>query len=147
MDYFSWADSQGIKYSPIEHHAITVQDLEAVAVAQGTELRPGDILLVRSGFVKWYNEATEEERKGGTVNGTAWVGVEGNKESVEWFWDHHFAAVAGDANAFELWPAKDERYREMPHFGDKYDLSTDHSTGRSARQSPCPVWHPDWGDV
>jgi kynurenine formamidase len=116
LDYFSWAESQGIKYSPIEHHAITVQDLEAVAAAQSTELRPGDILLVRSGFVRWYNEATEEQRIAGTRNGSAWAGVEGSKESVEWIWDHHFAAVAGDANAFELWPARDERYREFLNF-------------------------------
>ena len=117
MDYLSWAESRGIKYSAIEHHAITVRDLEAVAAAQGTKLCPGDILLVRSGFVKWYNEATEEERIGGTRDGSAWVGVEGTKESVEWFWDHHFAAVAGDANAFEQWPAKNENYRELLHSG------------------------------
>lgn len=111
MDYLSWTESRRINYSPIEHHAISVQDLEAVAAAQRTELRPGDILLIRSGFVKWYDDATEEQRISGTINGSAWVGVEGSKESVEWFWNHHFAAVAGDANAFELWPAKDERYR------------------------------------
>ena len=47
LDYFSWAESQDIKYSPIEHHAITIQDLEAVAAAQGTELRLGGSVWVR----------------------------------------------------------------------------------------------------
>jgi hypothetical protein len=41
-------------------------------------------LVVRSGFVRWYNEATEEQRIAGTRNGSAWAGVEGSKESVEW---------------------------------------------------------------
>ena len=32
------------------------------------------------------------------------VGVKGNRESARWFWNHHFAAVAGDAIAFEVLP-------------------------------------------
>jgi hypothetical protein len=47
LDHFSWAESRDIKYSPIEHHAITVQDPEAVAAAQGTELRPGGSVWIR----------------------------------------------------------------------------------------------------
>ncbi|KAL2354985.1 putative cyclase-domain-containing protein [Cryomyces antarcticus] len=111
LDYLSWATERGISYSPIERHPISEKDLEAVARAQGTEFEEGDILLIRSGFVKWHNEASEEERKKGTVNGSEWAGLEGNRESVEWLWNRHFAAVGGDANVFEAWPAKDERYR------------------------------------
>ncbi|PGH20773.1 hypothetical protein AJ80_03534 [Polytolypa hystricis UAMH7299] len=111
LDYLSWANSKGIKYSPIERHAFSERDLEAVAAAQGTELRKGDILLIRSGFVKWHNEASGEEMRRGTVDGTEWAGLEGTKESIEWLWNRHFAAVGGDANVFEAWPAKDERYR------------------------------------
>lgn len=84
-----------------------------MAKSQGTELHQGDILLIRSGFVKWYNEASSEERRAGTELGSEWAGVEGTRESVEWLWNHHFAAVGGDANVFEAWPAKDERYRAL----------------------------------
>lgn len=31
-------------------------------------------------------------------------GVEGTEESAAWFWNKHFAAVAGDAIAFEAIP-------------------------------------------
>jgi kynurenine formamidase len=112
LDYVSWAESKSIQYSPVEYHEISVKDLEAVAAAQGTEIRPGDILLVRSGFVKWYNEASAEERVSGTSEGKAWAGVAGTQETVAWMWNHQFAAVGGDANAFEAWPARDERYRK-----------------------------------
>jgi kynurenine formamidase len=112
LDYVSWAESKGIQYSPVEYHEISVKDLEAVAAAQGTTIRPGDILLIRSGFVKWYNEASAEERVSGTSGGKAWAGVAGTQETVAWMWNHHFAAVGGDANAFEAWPARDERYRK-----------------------------------
>ncbi|EXJ73929.1 uncharacterized protein A1O5_02223 [Cladophialophora psammophila CBS 110553] len=111
LDYLSWAAHQGIEYSPIERHAISEKDLEAVAAWQGTRLRQGDILLIRSGFVTWYKEANAEERRRGTVDGSTWAGVEGTRDSVEWFWDRHFAAVGGDANVFEAWPAKEERWR------------------------------------
>lgn len=112
LDYSSWAQQQGIHYSPIERHVISEKDLEAVAAWQGTAFSHGDILLIRSGFVKWYNEASPEDRKCGTVDGSTWAGVEGTPESVEWFWNRHFAAVGGDANVFEAWPAKEERWRE-----------------------------------
>jgi hypothetical protein len=72
-----------------------------------------------------YNSASTEERVEKGKNGHEFAGVGGNKESVEWLWgrflkiselekillnscvpDHHFAAVAGDAIAFEAWPPK-----------------------------------------
>ncbi|KEF63826.1 uncharacterized protein A1O9_01804 [Exophiala aquamarina CBS 119918] len=111
LDYSRWAESQGIRYSPIERHAISEKDLEAVATWQGTDFREGDILLIRSGFVKWYKESSPQARRTGTVDGSSWAGVEGTKESVAWLWNKHFSCVGGDANVFEAWPAKDERYR------------------------------------
>ncbi|KAL1962256.1 hypothetical protein VTN77DRAFT_9846 [Rasamsonia byssochlamydoides] len=68
---------------------ISVQDLAAVAVAQGTEFRHGVILLIRSGFVKWHNEASLQQRIKGTSQGTERAGLVGNEEPVAWLWDHH----------------------------------------------------------
>lgn len=112
LDYRSWAKEHHIDYSPIKRHAISEKDLETVAAWQGTEFRQGDVLLIRSGFVKWYKEASSEDRRRGTVDGSTWAGVEGTAESVEWLWNRHFAAVGGDANVFEAWPAKQERWRK-----------------------------------
>jgi len=83
-----------------------VKDVEAIAKDQGVEFKPADILIIRSGWVKWYNGADDEERIAKAKNGHEFVGLAGNEESVEWLWDHHFAAVAGDAIAFEAWPPK-----------------------------------------
>ncbi len=68
--------------------------------------KPCDILIIRSGWTKWYESANEEEQIKGAKEGHEFVGMQGSKESVEWLWDHHFAAVAGDAIAFEAWPPK-----------------------------------------
>lgn len=35
-------------------YVITVEDLEAALAAQGTELRPGDAVIIRTGWLEWY---------------------------------------------------------------------------------------------
>lgn len=108
IDYSSWAERNGISYSPMEKNCISVQDLEHIAQEQGITFKPGDILLVRSGMVKWYNTQTPKVRNEATHNGHAFTGVEGSPETIEWLWNHHFAAIVGDAIGFEAWPANPE---------------------------------------
>jgi kynurenine formamidase len=74
-----------------------------MAQEQGVKLEPADILIVRTGWVKWYNEANDEDRKVG-VHSSGSVGMGATMETVEWLWNHHFAAVASDNVAFEAWP-------------------------------------------
>lgn len=114
IDYASWAEKINISYSAYSRHEISIQDVETIAKEQGVTFKPADILIIRSGWVKWYNGANDEERRKGATNGHEHVGLAGNAESVEWLWDHHFAAVAGDAIAFEAWPPK-APYRMSPH--------------------------------
>lgn len=88
----------------MSRHRITLDVLKAIAVEQGVTFRAGDILLVRSGWIRWYNEHSPEERVARVKNGSEYVGVDGSEEVVEWLWDSHFAAVAGDAIGWEAWP-------------------------------------------
>lgn len=61
--------------------------------------------MVRTGWIKWYNEASAEERVDGCKTNHNYVGVEGTEESIPWLWNHHFSALVGDNMAFEAWPA------------------------------------------
>jgi len=106
IDYVAYAERHGIKYSATTRHEISINDIETAAKEQGVVFKPNDILIVRSGWVKWYEEANAEVRIKGARDGHEHVGVAGNAESVEWLWNHHFAAVAGDTIAFEAWPPK-----------------------------------------
>jgi len=93
--------------------AITHHDLDAIAKEENIEFRPGDILIVRTGYTKWHNEASHEER----IKGTSfheYPGVEANEECVKWMWKHHFAAVASDAPAFETVPPLDPYWSLSP---------------------------------
>ena len=103
LDYREYAQQKGIKYDCFDAHRIKISELEEIAKLQKVEFKHGDILIVRSGFTEDLGgiSAEEQEKKLGTHRA---VGVEGTPESAKWFWNHHFAAVAGDAIAFEALP-------------------------------------------
>ncbi|KAL5041444.1 hypothetical protein BDW71DRAFT_201361 [Aspergillus fruticulosus] len=108
LDYQAYADAHGRKYSPFEAHKITVTDLDAVAKWEHVELRQGDIVIVRSGFTKGLQDAATPEKQAECMATHRAVGVEGNEATAKWFWNKHFAAVAGDAIAFECLPSTKE---------------------------------------
>ncbi|KXJ87544.1 hypothetical protein Micbo1qcDRAFT_215975 [Microdochium bolleyi] len=107
LDYVAYASRNSIAYSPMSDHAVGVKELDAMAADAGVVFRPGDILLVRMGWTKWYDEHGDEDRAKYVTNAYAWAGVRGCEETLEWLWDHHFAAVASDNNGFEVVPMDD----------------------------------------
>lgn len=107
IDYAAYAERKGIKYNPMSRHCITVSDIKAIAEEENLEFQHGDILIVRSGWIKWYEGATDEQRIEKVTKGHEYVGVEGCEETLEFLWNQHFAAVAGDAIGFEAWPKKE----------------------------------------
>ena len=108
LDYYSWAQQQGVAVDAVSRHVITVQELEAVVQAQQVEFHPGDILVVRTGLMAWYQDHTDAERVEHITHGRAGVGVEASASALEWLWDHHFSAVASDSVGFEAWPKQGE---------------------------------------
>ncbi|KAL4906219.1 hypothetical protein BDW74DRAFT_177238 [Aspergillus multicolor] len=104
LDYQAYADAKGITYSPFETHKITTAALEAVAEWEGVLLKQGDILIIRSGFTKGLQDAETPEKQAECMASHRTVGVAGDEETAKWFWNKHFAAVAGDAIAFECLP-------------------------------------------
>jgi hypothetical protein len=107
LDYVAYAERHGIQSDPMSRHPISLADLKAMVAEAKVELRPGDILITRTGWIKWYEEHSPEEREAKILKGNAWIGVEGCEETLEWLWDNHFAAVAGDAIGWECWPNKE----------------------------------------
>ena len=106
LDWRSYALRNNIQYSPFDFHAIPVAELKAVAQEQKVSFRPGDILIVRSGFTEEYNKFSVEERKALYQRTTrTFIGVDSSEESIKWHWDMQFAAVAGDTVAYETWPS------------------------------------------
>lgn len=100
-------------------YGITLGQLEAVQAWQGITLKPGDIVLIRSGIwmpsltARWphcglivcessghiarYLEKDDDARKASAVVPHRWAGIKQDKAILEWIWDSKLAAVGGDS--------------------------------------------------
>lgn len=108
LDYHSWRIANNIPYSPFETDSIPLAHLKAVIEAQGVQLKFGDILIIRSGYMAAYNKMSKDELVALTkVNPPTFSGVEQSEEVLQWIWEN-FSAVAGDQPSFECWPTKRE---------------------------------------
>ena len=91
-----------------ESTPVTVGMLEAARAAAGLEFRSGDILLVRTGFLRWYGEQDAETRERQALRvGITTPGLEHSEAMVEYLWDAHVAGVASDTAGLEVFPTED----------------------------------------
>ncbi|KAJ5099086.1 putative cyclase [Penicillium argentinense] len=140
IDYYRYAQKFNKPYDPLTSHAINLNELLACANYQGTQFQKGDILIIRSGYVSRYNELQESNpaklERSAASNPTL-AGVEQSEEMKTWLHDScvppfpnirffitvpffrrdaniqvisYFAAVAGDAPSFEVWPSSQSWY-------------------------------------
>jgi kynurenine formamidase len=79
---------------------ITPADLEAAARRQGVEVRPGDILLVRTG---WRTKFVREKDPRAFMAGEPGLGL----ACCEWLHAHEVASVCSDNWAIEVLPGED----------------------------------------
>jgi kynurenine formamidase len=107
----------------MEREVITLADLKGALESQGTTLKPGTILLVRTGWMESYDQCTTEQK--GALSSFAnvkAVGIEATREMVAWLWDQRVAAIGTDSPGVEPLPAdfSDEgilHYRALPLLG------------------------------
>ncbi len=87
-------------------------DLEMVLQWEGVDVEPGDILLIRTGWLRWYlglDEAGRKRLAGGLDGGTLEsVGLDPGQATAAWLWDRRVAAVAADNPAVEALPVRRE---------------------------------------
>ncbi len=93
---------------PIDHHssqAITAHDLEQTRATQNVSVQPGDIMLIRFGWLHWYLHEASAHIKKNLQTEQFHPGLEQSHEILAWLWDHRISLVAGDNFALERWPA------------------------------------------
>jgi kynurenine formamidase len=107
-----------------ESVAIGPGDLEACLGWEGVSLEIGDILLIRFGWIGWYEQANPEIRAELAASDLfAAPGLACDASVAAWLWDSGVAAVAGDNPALEVMPfneALDDgylHYRLIPLLG------------------------------
>jgi kynurenine formamidase len=79
-------------------YAITADDLDAAAALGGVEVRPGDVILLRTGQIQLFL-AGDKVAYGAPAPGPS-------LQTVQWFRDHDVAAVATDNVTFEVFPCE-----------------------------------------
>ena len=94
---------------------VPLADLQAVAAEQGTEVKTGDILLIRLGWLAYYLSSDPEVRRGYGQKARL-PGIETSADMARWLWNLHIAAIATDTPALEATPKYGaERERETLH--------------------------------
>jgi kynurenine formamidase len=105
-DVARWRRAAG---RPVAHgtaEAIPIGEVEKTLSEQGVVPEVGDILLLRFGWIEWY-EALEPEARAALAEGEwdfAAPGLAAAEETLEWLWDAGIAAVASDVPALEAFP-------------------------------------------
>lgn len=107
-----------------ESEAISVQDIDACLADQGVALTPGDILLLRFGWINWYQTTDDETRERlASTDLFPTPGLTNSEDTAAWLWDKAVAAVAADNPALEVQPFDEGRpdgflhYRLIPLLG------------------------------
>lgn len=95
LDYPRYLEKKGREVDALSSHAITPLELREMLEATGVQTRDGDLLLLRTGFTKQYEQLGEQERKELPGKPPAFAGVESSKETCKWIWESGFVAVAG----------------------------------------------------
>lgn len=111
LDYASWADAKGLQPVIFEPTSIPVSTLQEIAAHQGTTFREGDILFIRSGYIRAYDGLTPERRQElADMKAPPAIGLESSEVTLRWLWEQGFAALVGDQPSMEAWPCQDERF-------------------------------------
>jgi kynurenine formamidase len=105
LDIARHRERTGRPLDPGTREAIGAADLDEVLRAQGVASAAGDILLLRFGWISWYESlgAEARERLGDGRQFPA-PGLAADEEVARWLWNNRVAAVAADCPALEAMP-------------------------------------------
>jgi kynurenine formamidase len=103
LDVERYLAERGAPIDQTTNRMITVADLEATAAAQKVELKPGDVILLRTGWAGYFLGGGAQAREAIKAN-WACPGLIQSVDVVEWLWDHEIAAVAADNQGVEAVP-------------------------------------------
>ncbi|CEO58686.1 hypothetical protein PMG11_03393 [Penicillium brasilianum] len=106
IDYATWAENKGIKYSTFSTHQVRLQDILEIAKESNITFQKGDILFVRIGVTKeWDTIMTDAQKRDYSNNPRPeHAGVEATTDVLRWLWNTGFAAIASDAISWEVYP-------------------------------------------
>ena len=104
-DIGRWRDGIGRPLRHDESDPIEPDELAECLAAQGTELHEGDVLLMRTGWIGWYQAQPDDVRaRLAQTQHLRTPGLRSGERLAEVLWDLHIAAIGCDNPAVEVWP-------------------------------------------
>lgn len=105
IDAAAWRRGQGRPVEPFDNQPYTLDELKAALAAQAGAIRPGSVLLVRTGWMEAYQQLPlEKQRAMAPREVMRAIGVDSSRAMVEWLWDSRIAAIGCDCPAVEAVP-------------------------------------------
>ncbi len=105
------AGAKGLDALP-SNYAISVADVQQALQKQNTQLKPGDIVLIRTGTLKYWGETGSDHAKIG-AHDSAGISL----ETAKWLVEQNGAMmIAGDTSGLEYGPAE----KDAQAYRDKY---------------------------
>ena len=99
----------GKPWDPMAQQTASADDVRACLKAQGASLKPGDVLLVRMGWLAHFRAGKTEDERHERFAGWKFSGLSGEEDMWEFLWDNRLAAVATDTVTVEAWPIREGR--------------------------------------
>ena len=105
IDALAFRQSQGRPVSPFEKDVLTLEDLQGALNAQGVTLKPGSVLLLRTGWMEAYEKCSAEQKAAmAPIDKIRATGIEATRRMAAWLWDNRVAAIGTDCPAVESLP-------------------------------------------
>ncbi|MBH55373.1 MAG: cyclase [Opitutaceae bacterium] len=96
------AGYKGVKALPA-HYGITVDDLKGALNKQGTQLKPGDVVLIRTGSIQYWDDLADRDKL--TAHDSSGLLLEGAKWLVE---ENGAMLIGSDTSGMEYGPSPDD---------------------------------------
>lgn len=103
LDVVAHREREGRAYDPLGSEPIEAEELREVVAAQEVELRPGDVLLIRTGWIGAYRSLDQAGRDAQAAAPTI-SGLAGSDDVARFLWDSDAIAVAADNPTLEVAP-------------------------------------------
>lgn len=104
VDIVRYFAAIGRDYDPVNEHVVSATDLAACLAHQGVTPLPGDILLVRLGWIAHFLAADTPAARDALFHAWRYSGLSGQEDMWEYLWDQRIAAVATDNVTVEVFP-------------------------------------------
>ena len=105
LDVARYREAQGRAVDCGAADTISVADLEATLESQRLTPQPGDVWLIRTGWIGWYEQQRSRVRHALADRAQLRApGLECSEAMAEYLFDQHPAALASDNPSLEAWP-------------------------------------------